>query len=297
MTQPAPTLAPTSAQPSDGILGHQTMRDGQRLMTRTWPAADALRSVLIVHGLGEHSGRYAALAQWFLERGYAVRSYDQRGHGQSPGQRGALRGADDLLDDLAEVFDEYAGGRAVAPLLLGHSMGGLVAARAVLDRRIEPSGMVLSSPAMRSRGRAAMQTLAGMLAKWAPRLPLRNGLKTDRLSHDSAVIAAYRNDPLCSSSVTPRLADFIFRAGPATIDDASRLDLPTLLLVADSDALVDPAGSREFARRAAATGQLTVRFFATLYHELFNEAEPGRSQVLMQLGDWLRGRHDERSAA
>lgn len=133
-----------------------------------------------------------------------------------------------------------------------------------------------------------MQALAGVLARLAPRLPLRSGLNIDGLSHDHSVVQAYRDDPLCSRSVTPILADFIFRAGSATIDDAAALDLPTLLLVAQSDALVDPAGSREFARGAAATGQLTVRFFAALYHELFNEAEPGRSQVLTQLGDWLQ---------
>ena len=266
------------------------MRDGQLLVTRSWPSTDARQSVLIVHGLGEHSGRHAGLAQWFVDRGHAVRCYDQRGHGQSPGQRGALQDKDDLLEDLTEVYDEYAGGRVTAPLLLGHSMGGLVAARAVLDRRIEPSGMILSSPAMRSWEGVAMQVLAAALARLAPRLPLRNGLKVDCLSHDRNVVQGYRDDPLCSRSVTPRLADFIFRAGRATIDDAAALGVPTLLLVAESDALVDPAGSREFARGAAATGYLTVRFFATLYHEIFNEAEPGRSQVLMQLGDWLERR-------
>lgn len=279
---------PSHLPPIEAVLGHQAMRDGQRLVMRSWPVADATRAVLIVHGLGEHSGRYAALAQWFVVRGFTVRSYDQRGHGQSPGQRGALRGQDDLLEDLAEIYDEYARGRATAPLLLGHSMGGLVAARAVLDRRIQPSAMVLASPAFRSREGAGMKRLARVLAKLAPRLPLRNGLPTERLSHDPAVVEAYGNDPFCSRSVTPRLADFIFRAGAASIDDAQGLDVPTLLLVADSDALVDPAGSREFARSAAVTGQLTAIFFATLCHELFNEAEPGRSQVLMQLDDWLQ---------
>ncbi|MES1154092.1 MAG: alpha/beta hydrolase, partial [Rhodanobacter sp.] len=76
-------------------------------------------------------------------------------------------------------------------------------------------------------------------------------------------------------------------AGAGCIADAATLPLPTLLLVADSDGLVDPSGSRAFARKAAVTGQLTTRFFSTLYHELFNEAEPGRGQVLMQLADWL----------
>ena len=271
------------------------MADGQRLFVRDWPCAQARGAVLIVHGLGEHSGRYLRLAQWFNQRGWAVRSYDQRGHGQTPGRRGALRRGDDLLTDLATVFDDYAGRQPHVPLLLGHSMGGLVAARAVLDGRVAPAALVLSSPALRSRESPWLVRLAALLARVAPSLPLRNGLQLDGLSHDAQVIADYRADPLCSRTITPRLADFIFRAGADTIDDAGRLRLPTLLLVADSDALVDPSGSRDFAR--AATGRLlTTRFFASLYHELFNEAEPGRSQVLMQLADWL-GRHGAPPAA
>lgn len=264
-----------------------TMADGQRLFLRDWLAPDARGAVLIVHGLGEHSGRYAQLAAWFNQRGYSVRSYDQRGHGQSPGRRGALHHRDDLLEDLATVWLDYASGLPTPPLLLGHSMGGLVAARCVLDGRIVPPALVLSSPSLRSWESARMIRLASVLSRVAPGLPLRNGLKTDKLSHDEQVVSDYRSDPLNHGWVTPRLADFIFTAGAACLADALRLPAPTLLLVADADELVDPAGSRSFSRRAAPGGKLTTRFFSTLYHELFNEAEPGRSQVLMQLGDWL----------
>jgi alpha-beta hydrolase superfamily lysophospholipase len=267
-----------------------TMADGQRLFLRDWPKPQARGAVLIVHGLGEHSGRYELLAQWFNQRGYAVRSYDQRGHGQTPGQRGALRHADDLLEDLATVYIDYADNRPNAPLLLGHSMGGLVAARTVLDGRIAPPALVLSSPVLRSWESASLVRLARVLTRVTPRLPLRSSLKFDKLSHDPQVAVTYRNDPLRTGSITPRLANFIFQAGATSIADAGKLSVPTLLLVADSDELVDPSGSRAFARKAAPTRQLTTRFFSTLYHELFNEAEPGRSQVLMQLGDWL-GRH------
>ena len=263
------------------------MADGQPLFLRDWPLPQARGAVLIVHGLGEHSGRYQWLAQWFNQRGYAVRSYDQRGHGQTPGQRGALRHGDDLLEDLATVYNDYGSSLPHAPLLLGHSMGGLVATRAVLDGRVTPPALLLSSPALRSWEAPWLIRLTGVLNRVAPNLPLRNGLSFDKLSHDPQVVADYRSDPLRHGWITPRLADFIFRDGATCIDDAARLALPTLLLVADSDALVDPAGSRAFARKAAATGQLTTRFFSMLYHELFNEAEPGRSQVLMQLADWL----------
>ena len=277
----------SSPEDGGGATSWLEMADGQRLLLRDWPLPQARGAVLIVHGLGEHSGRYLQLASWFNQRGYAVRGYDQRGHGQSPGRRGGLRHGDDLLADLATVYNDYAAASSHPPLLLGHSMGGLVAARAVLDGSVLPPALVLSSPALRSWESPRMIRLARVLSHLLPNLPLRNGLDASKLSHDAQVVADYRNDPLRHGWITPRLAHFIFNDGAACIADAERLEVKTLLLVADSDELVDPAGSRAFAKAAATTGQLTTRFFASLYHELFNEAEPGRSQVLMQLGDWL----------
>jgi alpha-beta hydrolase superfamily lysophospholipase len=266
------------------------MPDSQQLYLRDWPNPFAHDAVLIVHGLGEHSGRYEQLAQWFLARGYAVRSYDQRGHGRSPGPRAALRRSDDLLSDLATVYKHYAAGLNKPPLLLGHSMGGLVTLRAVLDRRIEPPALVLSSPALRTFEAPWLHRLASALARVWPDLPLRNGLPLEGLSHDAKVLEDYRNDVLCCNRITPRLADFIFRAGASSIADAWRLHVPTLLLAAGSDRLVDPSGSRAFADAAWATKLVTSRYFDTLFHELFNEAETGRRQVLAQLEEWLRRR-------
>lgn len=263
------------------------MPDGQPLRLHDWPLPQARGGVLIVHGLGEHAGRYENLARWFNAHGYAARAWDQRGHGESPGPRGVLSHPDDLLADLSVVHADYARALGVAPLLLGHSMGGLVALRAVLDERITPQALVLSSPALRSHASPGLRRLAATLAQLLPNLRLRNGLELERLSHDPRVVAAYRDDPLCHDRVSPRLADFIFRAGASCIADANRLEVPTLLLVAGDDALVDASGSRDFSAIAARTKRLTTRYFAALYHELFNEAEPGRSQVLMQLQDWL----------
>jgi len=271
-----------------GRHGWLAMADGLPLFVRDWPLEQAHGAVLLVHGLGEHSGRYLRLAAWFNQRGYAVRGYDQRGHGRTPGQRGALRRADDLLTDLAAVYRDYAGELPAAPLLLGHSMGGLVALRTVLDGRVAPPALVLSSPALRSWEPPWRIRLARLLAPLVPRLPLRNHPPSARASHDTGVVAAYLDDPLRSGWITPRLADFIFRAGATCIADAAQLARPTLLLAAGSDDLVDPAGSREFSRLATPTGVLTTHFFPALYHELFNEAEPWRGQVLARLDGWLQ---------
>ncbi|RDI99244.1 lysophospholipase [Dyella solisilvae] len=273
------------------------MGDGQELFVRDWPHPRAQDAVLIVHGLGEHSGRYQRLATWFHTRGYAVRSYDQRGHGRTSGIRGAMSHPDDLLEDLATVYEDYASALPRPPLLLGHSMGGLVAARTVLDRRIQPPAMVLSSPSLRTWEPAWKQRLAGLVAKVLPNLPLPNGLPFDKLSHDPQVEPAYRSDPLRHGWITPRLAEFIFRAGAATVSDAVQLRVPTLLLVAGADKLVNPSGSRDFAAAAWAGPCLTTRYFDALFHELFNEAEPARSQVLKQLGDWLQKRNVEAAAS
>jgi alpha-beta hydrolase superfamily lysophospholipase len=272
-------------QATEGVLGRLALADARWLCVHDWPRDDAHAGVLFVHGLGEHAGRYGRLAAWFNARGYTARGYDQRGHGRSPGQRGALVRPLELLDDLAEVYADFARELGKPPLLLGHSMGGLVALHAVLDGRVAPPAMVLSSPALRTWTPAWQQALARRLSRWLPNLPLRSGLPFASLSHDRAVVAAYRDDPLRSGWITPRLARFIFAGGEHCIVHAARLDVPTLLLAAGDDHLVDPDGSRAFA--AAAGGRLTARLFDTLFHELFNEAEPGRGEVLALLGRWL----------
>jgi alpha-beta hydrolase superfamily lysophospholipase len=276
-----------AVQASAGKLDGLTLADGRRLCLHDWPLPGAAAGVLLVHGLGEHAGRYGALAAWFNARGYAVRSYDQRGHGRSPGRRGALAHPLELLDDLAEVHAHFASALGTPPLLLGHSLGGLVALRAVLDGYVAPRALVLSSPALRTWTPPWQQALAAGLARVLPNLPLRSGLPFEALSHDPGVVSAYRGDPLRSGWITPRLAQFIFEGGRHCIARAVGLPVPTLLLVAGADRLVDPRGSRDFAAAARTGGKLTTKVFGTLCHELFNEAEPDRGEVLAQLAGWL----------
>ena len=277
----------TQRQAGRDTLGWLTLADGRRLCVHDWPQAGARAGVLIVHGLGEHAGRYMALASWFNARGYAVRGYDQRGHGRTPGRRGALSRPLELVDDLAAAYGDFAATLGQPPVLLGHSMGGLVALRAVLDKRATPPALVLSSPALRAWTPAWEQALATRLARVLPNLPLRSGLPFEALSHEASVVDAYRHDPLRSGWITPRLARFIFESGRHCIEAAASLPVPTLLLVAGADRLVDARGSRAFAAAARASGKLTVHVYEDLFHELFNEAEPGRGRVLADLEAWL----------
>lgn len=270
-----------------------TARDGTNLVVMDWPLdkGPVRGVVLIVHGLGEHAWRYDALALKLNSWGFAVRAYDQYGHGESMGQRGALPSADRLLQDLAEVVDESrARMHDETPLIvLGHSMGGLVAARFVAlgMRRLE--GLVLSSPVLDPGLSVFQKLLLAVLPPLAPNLRVGNGLNPDFISHDPQVVARYKADPLVHDRISARLAAFIAHGGPATIARASQWTLPTLLLFAGDDKLVNPAGSRAFSS-AAPADVVTTHCFETLYHEIFNEAEPAREQVLAHLKAWLDAR-------
>jgi alpha-beta hydrolase superfamily lysophospholipase len=270
--------------------------DGVTLAVRDWPlpAGTARRgAALLIHGLGEHAGRYDHVAALLGALGVAARGYDQRGFGRSGGARGAIPHPEALLDDARLAFDALAAeardaGDVAPPFLIGHSMGGAVASRAATGGWIAPRGLVLSSPALRTRMSALdrMATAAGL--RVAPDLAVPHRLPLDRISRDPSVVAAVRADPLCHDRITPRLARFIDGAGAAATADAPRFRVPTLLLLAGDDRLVDPAGARAFAA-AMPAGLCTVRELPGHYHEVFNEREPERAAVLALLRDWIDG--------
>ena len=276
---------------SDFTLTAYTASDGENLAVYDWPLADGRPqrgTVLLVHGLGEHAGRYHAVAHHLNAWGFAVRAYDQYGHGQSDGPRGGLNHDMRLLDDLADMVDAT---RARTPeglplVLLGHSMGGLVAARFVAMHLRPVDALVLSSPALDPGLNAVQKVLLATLPGVAPNLRISNGLDAQYLSHDPAVVAAYQADPLCHDRISARLARFIATGGPATVARAAHWSVPTLLMWAGDDRLVQPAGSAAFA--AAAPGAVVQsRCFEGLYHELFNETSDLAAPVFQRLHEWL----------
>lgn len=266
--------------------------DGDRVVIQDWPLASGIPqrgTVIIVHGLGEHAGRYEHVAEHLNAWGFAVRGYDQCGHGESGGARGSLPTDSRLLDDLADIIDSTrASMRKGLPLiLLGHSMGGLVVGRFV-SLGIRPvSALIMSSPALDAGMNALQKWLVALLPKIAPNLRIGNGLNPHFISHDPAVVAAYQQDPMVHDRISARLARFIAEAGPQTLARAAHWTVPTLLLYAGDDRLLNPDGSRRFAA-AAPKGVVTAKCFDGMYHEIFNEqdAEP----VFAELKRWLDAR-------
>ena len=262
----------------------------QQLALRDWPLTDpagARAQVLIVHGLGEHSGRYEHVAQKLNSWGYAVRSFDLWGHGLSDGERGSMRDEHAMLDDLAAVVDHTR--KTMPPgqplVLLGHSLGGLLAARFVSLRMRPIDALVLSSPALDPGLNAFQKLLLATLPGIAPNLRVGNGLQVKYLSHDAAVVAAYQADPLVHDRICARLALFIAQAGREVLATAPQWNTPTLLLFAGQDKLVSPQGSRDFLKLAPGAMVQSLCFDA-MFHEIFNESDA--SSVFAALQQWLQ---------
>jgi alpha-beta hydrolase superfamily lysophospholipase len=265
--------------------------DGLRLQLRHWPAAAARGTVLVAHGLGEHIGRYEHVAAQLNRWGWSVLGYDQRGHGRSEGPRGRLAGGDDLLRDLARLVDAVRASSSGPLVLLGHSLGGLVAARFVAGGvgAAEPwsrevDALVLSSPALDPGMNVGQKLLLAVLGRLAPDLAVGNGLNPRWISRDPAVVQKYVADPQVHDRIAPRLARFIVDGGQFVRQRAAAWRVPTLLMWAGSDRCVAPAGSAAFAA-AAPAAMLRAREFTPLFHEIFNEPEQG--EVFAVLRDWL----------
>ena len=266
--------------------------DGDNIAVQDWPLDDGVRMrgvVLLVHGLGEHAGRHDALARQLNDWGFVVRGYDQHGHGKSGGERGGLPTDTRLLDDLADMVDSTRArmARNTPLILLGHSMGGLVAARFVQLAMRPIDALVLSSPALDPGLSAWQKLMLAVLPRIVPNLRVGSGVKAALLSHDPAVVAAYQADKDVHDRISGRLARFIADTGPAVVAQAPTWFMPTLLLYAGADQVVNPAGSRAFA--AAAPKQVvTTRCFEPMYHEVFHELQ--RAAVYAELKKWLDAR-------
>ena len=270
--------------------GDLAAADGMRLVWQSWsPEDEAVAVLAVVHGFGEHGGRYGFLVDDMAPRGYAVFTFDLRGHGRSPGRRGHVDRFDDYLADVRTFLTEVRRARPGTPVvLLGHSMGGLIVA--ALAEQGDPglAGVVLSSPflGMRLAVPPLQVKAARVLSRVAPTLRMNNPLRNEQLSHDPVVVAAAGADPLNHREATVRWAAEILTAQRAVVGAADQLRLPLLLLYADADPIADPLASEKLFDRASCTDK-ERHCYAGYYHELFNEV--GRAAVFEDLAAWLAG--------
>ncbi len=269
--------------------------DGVPLHVRHWHTGHgALGTVILVHGLGEHIGRYDALANDLNAAHWHVCGYDHRGHGASGGARGRIPRDDSLLRDLSRIIDQVRETRDGPVVLLGHSLGGMVAARFVAQgmavnqhapswhRRVD--ALVLSSPALELGLSAPQRALLSMLGPLAPDTAMNNSLEADWVSTNPEVVQAYRKDPLVHDRVTPRLVRFMVDGAEFVHRYAPVWSLPTLLLWAGADQCVSPKGSLQFAIKAPPEW-VTAKCFESMAHEIFNE--PERARPLRTTLRWL----------
>lgn len=244
--------------------------------------------MVVAHGLAEHSGRYERLGGFLAGRGVPVWALDHRGHGRSGGVRVHVDRFDDYLEDLDRFLDRVQADAGHLPVLLGHSMGGLISLSYALARPERLAGLILSSPWLRTRVpiSAFHRALVRMLSRVWPRFRLPLTGQGEGISRDPEVVRQYREDPLVGRSVTARWFVSCEQEQERVMQRAGGLQVPVLFLVAGSDFLVWPEAAR--AVYEAARGPKEWHLYEDRYHEVFND--PGHEEVMETLWHWLVAR-------
>jgi alpha-beta hydrolase superfamily lysophospholipase len=271
--------------------GALTTSAGTSLYYQSWMQDENPKAaLLIVHGLAEHSGRYEHFADFFVDRGYTVFALDYLGHGKSDGDRCHIGQFSDYTDCIALLLNRVREECPGAPLfLVGHSMGGLVATRFLIDHQDEFAGSVLSGAAVQAAIEpSAIQRLAvKFFSKVLPKLRVLQ-LDASEVSRDPAVVDRYRKDPLVfSGKVTARLAEQLFSTMTWIKDKLGDIELPMLILHGSADGLTSPEGSRMLHDNIS-SGIKKLIIYDGLYHEVYNE--PEQEAVMQDVEDWLAPR-------
>lgn len=262
--------------------------DSLNLYAQEWIPDAAIKGlVCLIHGLGEHSGRYAHLAECFVESGFALLTFDLRGHGKSDGQRSHSPGLPVTLDDIS-IFLEIAGDRYPGhPIFLfGHSLGGNFVLNYAIRNKTPVEGIIVTSPILcpAFEPPAWKITLGRMLYRILPTLAMFNEFDREALSRDPQVVRSYNEDPLVHDRVTARLAIDMLDSGLWLLENAHRLLHPTLLVHGSADRVCSLDASKDFASKAGTMCHLKV--WEGLYHETHNE--PEKDEVINFTLNWLK---------
>ncbi len=266
--------------------GHITAYDGITLYYRTWEPDEPVGSVVLVHGTNEHIGRYEHVAAYFAGHGLAVYALDQRGFGKSEGTRCYVDRFEDYIRDLRQ-FVEMAQAHG-KPVMIGHSLGGLIAFRYALAHPDTIRAVVLSSPmfGVRAKVSALEKALAPVLSALTPRLQMPAKIPPEHVTRNPAVVERYKEDPLVWKKATPRWFTECTKAALACHQGlTSGMKLPVLFLQAEDDMLVDPEATRAIYKQVPHERK-TFKLYPNKYHEIFND--PGYEEVFADILHWLQ---------
>lgn len=259
------------------------------IFTRQWTPdnSDPRAIILLIHGYGEHSGRYQHVAEFLTDREYAVYALDHRGHGYSQGKPVSIRAFDHYVEDVERYYDFIRKKFPQTPVVVyGHSMGSLIALLFTLKRQSELAGVITTGTALEIPGSTGpMAAIAGPLSRVAPDWRVIPELELEGISRDPAVIEAYKNDPkVDTGGIRLRTAFEMIHAGERVSDRLDEIRIPFLALHGSEDPICLPKAI-DIIRKNAPKGTTTVKMYEGLRHEIHNE--PEHMTVLNDIADWL----------
>jgi len=264
-------------------------KDGYEIFFQSWSVKKPEGVLVIAHGLGEHSGRYVNLINALKGKGIDVYALDHRGHGKSAGKRGHVNSFSEYVDDLKIFINIVKNNHPGLPLiLLGHSMGGVIAFSYALSHQQDLDALILSSagliptvepPAMKAK-------MAMFLSRILPSVAVSNELDAEQISHDRKAIDAYINDPLVHDRITFRWFSEFIAEEQKCMDHAADLKMPLLVFHGTDDRICDFSGSI-LTHEKASSKDKTIHLFEGLYHETMNEVEHERAKVLETVSAWI----------
>jgi acylglycerol lipase len=266
-------------------------KDGTLFFLQGWEPENGKPKavVALVHGLGEHAGRYAHVGKVLTEAGYALVGFDLRGHGKSSGARGHTSSLDAYMQDIQQFFVRVQTKYSALPhFLYGHSLGGLLALAYAVQHGARLKGVIATGPALRSalqeqKAKVAMVRLLGALL---PTITVQSGLDAATISRDPAVVEAYMNDPLVHDSTSLGFGKAALSAIDLCFARASEFPAPLLIIHGKGDRIAYFSGSEDFAKVVRAAGRdVTLRLWDDLYHEVHNE--PEKAEVFKFMVEWL----------
>jgi alpha-beta hydrolase superfamily lysophospholipase len=261
--------------------------DGLKLYFQLWQTDQSSKGIVsLVHGLGEHSGRYSHWAALLNDAGYDLITYDLRGHGKSEGLRGHINSFEEYLADTDILLEEAKGKFSGKPIFLyGHSLGAVIVCNYVLRRKPQLAGVIVTglpnkSPLLEQKGKILLANVVGAAL---PKITMASGLDANMISRDQEVVKIYKNDPMVHNRTTAGFGKSYINAITWADQHVNEWTLPVLFLHGEKDQLGPVEGPLEFSSKIS--GDCTIKIWPGLFHEVHNE--PEKKEVFTYLLNWL----------